>query len=124
MSDQPITDSCIAFALERLATEAERDTDTADPLERKFFRRWAGAYRKSLFNFLQGTRPVAAPSGGWLIASATRSAVHQVAADGYCSCEAQGQGCWHAALALGMEIGTQAAQDPFEIAMHATVAHQ
>lgn len=100
-------DLAVAGALERLADEHQRSSERAAHRdEQTFFRRWAGAFRKALYFYQQGVRPQIAPSGGWLIPSATRAGcVHQVGRDGKCSCEARDRGCWHAAMAAGSEVG-------------------
>jgi hypothetical protein len=92
-------------ALEQMAESHQRSFETAETKEeRTYFSRWAGAFRKALLYWLQGTRPEQTESGSWLVPSATRDGkVHGVARDGRCSCEAQGRGCWHAALVSGIE---------------------
>ena len=87
LTSTPITDAAIEAALERLAESHQRSADGATGDTRRFFRRWAGSFRKALYFWLAGVRPVAVNSGGWLVTSATRGGVvHQVSRDGGCSC--------------------------------------
>lgn len=99
-------ESAVEAALERLGDEHQRSAERADDAEhRVFFRRWAGAFRKALLKYLQGTRPEPTPGGAWLVGSATRGGVvHRVTKDGACTCESQNRGCWHAALVTGIEV--------------------
>lgn len=103
------TETTIAAALERLANEHQRWSETAEKCaERTFFRSWAGAFRKALYHYQTGIRPQPTPAGAWLVTSATRGGmVHQVDRIGACTCEAgqKHQACWHAALAAGVEVG-------------------
>src|SRR5262245_13998982 len=102
-------ETTIAAALERLAAEHQRSADGADAKDvHRFFASWSGAFRKALLYYLQGTRPQQTPGGAWLITSATRAGrVHQVGANGHCSCEAgaKQQACWHCAIVCGVEVG-------------------
>jgi hypothetical protein len=96
----------VAGALEQMADTHQRSHETAETKEeRTYFSRWAGAFRKALYFYSrEGVRPEQTESGAWLVPSATRTGrVHSVARDGRCSCEAQGRGCWHAALCSGIE---------------------
>jgi hypothetical protein len=95
----------VASALERLAEAHQRSAENAETREeRVYFRRWAGAFRKALYRWLQGVRPEQTPGGAWLVTSATRlETVHQVERSGECTCEAQNRGCWHSAIATGIE---------------------
>ena len=113
-ADLPLIDRCIVAALEELERNAQREVTSeliTDPAERAFYRRGANAYRKALLAFLQGTRPVSDGRGEWLVSSQSRGGVvHRVDRLNSCTCEAgtAGQACWHAALALGVEIGWEA----------------
>lgn len=106
MSNTPSPiDLAVEAALERLAESHQRSAATADTAEaRRFFARWAGAFRKALLLYRQGVRPDRLVSGAWLVPSATRAIVHQVGRDGACTCEAGSRGCWHAALVAGVEV--------------------
>ena len=102
----PPVEAAIEGALERLGEQHQRSAETAENAEtRRFFRRWAGAFRKALLAYRDGVRPDRLNSGAWLVPSATRAIVHQVSKDGGCSCEAGASGCWHAALVAGVEVG-------------------
>jgi hypothetical protein len=102
------TDLAVMAALERLADEHQRSSERAEtPDERKFFRGWAGAFRKAACYYLQGIRPEQAPSTCYYVSSATRGGVvHHVDKMNHCTCEAgrQNVACWHAALVCGVEV--------------------
>lgn len=105
----PPVEAAVEGALERLAESHQRSAETADTAEaRRYFRRWAGAFRKALLLYREGLRPEQLASGAWLVPSATRAIVHAVNKDGACSCEAGTSGCWHAALVTGIEVGFDA----------------
>ena len=107
-TDLSTIETTIAAALERLGNEHQRSADTAENKDaHRFFVRWAGAFRKAHYAYKHdGVRPESTPLGCWLVPSATRAGrVHQVDKTGHCTCEAKNQGCWHAALAVGIEVG-------------------
>jgi len=90
--------------LERLGEYARQSADVASPSDRSFFRRWANAYRHAAEHYRAGVRPVRAGSG-WQVVSASRQGhSYRVTVNG-CSCPSHNQGCWHAALVVGVEAG-------------------
>lgn len=91
-TDTPLTNLATLAALERLASDAEGP-------------RWANAYRRAADHYRAGTRPIALPEK-WLVPSASQAGVwYEVARRGdRCACKAGSSGCWHAALAIGVEL--------------------
>ena len=91
-TDTPLADLATLAALERLASDAEGP-------------RWANAYRRAADHYRAGIRPIALPEK-WLVPSASQAGVwYEVARRGdRCACKACGSGCWHAALAIGVEL--------------------
>lgn len=93
MSNTPSPiDLAVEAALERLASDAEGP-------------RWANAYRRAADHYRAGVRPIALPDR-WLVPSASTAGVwYEVARRGdRCACRAGSSGCWHAALAIGVEL--------------------
>ena len=93
MSNTPSPiDLAVEAALERLASDAEGQ-------------RWANAYRRAADHYRAGVRPIALPEK-WLVPSASQAGVwYEVARRGdRCACRAGSSGCWHAALAIGVEL--------------------